>query len=236
MAPKTARQPTKRAPLARDVIVATALRLADEHGIESLSMRRLADALGVQAMSLYHHVENREALVDAMVDEVFSQIELPRAGAAWRTALEARTRSARQVLLRHRWATPLMDSRSQPGPATLGHHDAVLGCLRGGGFSVAGAAHAFAVLDAYLYGFLLQEKALPFQTPDEKEALTASLRELMGTTYPHLSEMLIDHVATSGYAYEDEFELGMRLILDGLEQRLTDTHDSWRDERWRDER
>jgi hypothetical protein len=124
-----------------------------------------------------------------------------------------------------------MDSRSQPGPATLSHHDAVLGCLREGGFSVAGAAHAFSVLDAYLYGFVLQERALPFQTRDETDQLAASLLEQMGTNYPHLTQILIDHVSDSGYSYAQEFELGMTLVLDGLERRLAAEPAPWRGEK-----
>lgn len=207
-----------KSPLTHESVIAAAVRLADEHGLEALSMRRLARTLGVQAMSLYHHVAGREALLDGMVDAVFAEIDLPEAGAPWKAAMRERARSARGALLRHPWAVALMDSRSEPGPATLRHHDAVLGCLRRGGFSVAGAAHAFSLLDAYIYGFVLQEVALPFQTAEETEEMADAMLELMGSTYPHLTEMLVGHVMRSDYAYAKEFELGLELILEGLDR------------------
>lgn len=146
--------------LTRDGIVAHALAVADEKGIAGVTMRAVARELGVEAMSLYHHVKNREAMLDGMVDAVFSEIEIPDdagvpddAAGSWRETLAERCRSARAALARHPWALGLMDSRSTPGPATLRHHDAVLGVLRRGGFTVSGAAHAVSLLDAYLYGF-----------------------------------------------------------------------------------
>jgi AcrR family transcriptional regulator len=148
-------------------VLRAAVALADESGIESLTMRKLGEALGVEAMSLYYHVASKEALLDGMVDLVFSEIDLPTAGADWKSAMRRRAISARGVLSRHPWAIGLMDSRSTPGPATLQHHDAVIGCLRGAGFPVALPAHAFAVLDSYIYGFTLQETSLPFDSPEE---------------------------------------------------------------------
>ncbi len=208
----------QRKRLTRDAIVAAAVSLADEHGIEAVSMRRVAQGLGVQAMSLYHHLPRREALLDGMVDVVFSEIELPLPAEPWRAAMRERALSARRALLRHPWAVALMDSRSQPGPATLRHHDAVLGCLRRGGFSVAGAAHAFSLLDAYVYGFVLQESALPFQTQGEKDVMAAEMQAQMADTYPHLSEMLVEHVMRPDYDYKAEFAVGLETVLDGLER------------------
>lgn len=207
---------TERAPLTRASIIEAGVRLADEGGLEAVSMRRLAEGLGVQAMSLYHHLAGREALLDGMVDAVFEEIEPPAPGAPWRAAMRERARSARAALLRHPWAVALMDSRSAPGPNTLRHHDAVLGCLRRGGFTVAGAAHAFSLLDSYIYGFVLQELAVPFQTADETNEMAREMQELMGQEYPHLTEMLLEHVSKPAYTYADEFERGLELILDGL--------------------
>jgi AcrR family transcriptional regulator len=166
MAPpaKPARQP--RTPLNRDRVLRAAVALADENGIGSLSMRKLGEALGVEAMSLYNHVASRGDLLDGMIDLVFGEIGLPPGGAGWKTAMRQRALSARQALSRHPWAIGLMESRSTPGPATLRHHDAVLGSLRQAGFPVALAAHAFSVLDSYIYGFALQEASLPFEAGD----------------------------------------------------------------------
>ena len=123
-----------RAPLSRERVLRAALDLADASGIESLSMRKLARELGIEAMSLYYYVKSKEEILDGMVDIVFSEIELPSAGADWKTAMRGRAESARKVLSRHPWAISLMDSRSSPGVATLRHHDTVIGCLRAAGF------------------------------------------------------------------------------------------------------
>ena len=202
--------------LTLEAIISTAIRLADEHGLEKLSMRRLAGELGVQAMSLYHHIPGRDALLDGMVDSVFAEIELPAADEPWLPAMRRRAESARAALLRHRWAVSLMDSRAQPGPATLRHHEAVLGNLRRGGFSVAGAAKAFSLLDAYVYGFVLQEAALPFNTPAEAEQMAQQLRAVLSDSHPNLTEMLVMHVLDGEYAYAREFHGGLDLILDSL--------------------
>ena len=156
-----------RAPLSKARVLQAAVDLADRSGIDALSMRKLGQALGVEAMSLYNHVANKDELLDGMVDVVFGQIELPQPGAEWKPAMRQRAMSAREVLARHPWAIGLMESRMRPGPATLRHHDAVIGCLRQDGFSVAMAAHAYALLDSYVYGFALQQANLPFRTPKE---------------------------------------------------------------------
>ncbi|MDZ7801984.1 MAG: TetR/AcrR family transcriptional regulator C-terminal domain-containing protein [Trueperaceae bacterium] len=153
-----------------------------------------------------------------MVDAVFSEVALPWSDDDWREAMRRRAHSVREVLSRHPWAIGLLESRTQPGPATLRHHDAVLGVLRGAGFSVAMAAHAFSVLDAYIYGFALQEQALPFETADEREEVAAMILEAMpADAYPHLRELTAEHVLQPGYAYADEFGFGLELILEGLE-------------------
>jgi AcrR family transcriptional regulator len=218
MAP-TKRSNRPRTPLNRDRVLRAAVAFADQHGVASLSMRKLGEALGVEAMSLYNHVANKDELLDGMVDIVFSEIGLPASGAAWKTAMRARARSARHALTRHRWAIGLMESRSAPGPATLRHHDAVIGSLRAGGFSVALAAHAFSALDSYIYGFALQEASLPFESGEETAELAAAILEQMpADEYPHLTELTVEHVLKPGYDYGDEFEFGLDLILDGLER------------------
>ena len=143
-------------------------------------MRNLGEVLGVEAMSLYNHVANKSELLDGMVDLVFGEIDLPGGESDWRSAMRRRAISARTVLSRHRWAIGLMESRTTPGPATLRHHDAVIGSLRGGGFSVEMAAHAFSVLDSYIYGFALQEANLPFDTGEE----TAELAQAIMAQFP----------------------------------------------------
>jgi len=196
-----------------------ALSLADRDGIDSLSMRKLGQEVGVEAMSLYNHVRNKDDMLNGMVDAVFREIELPDGGLDWRTAMRQRAIAARQVLLRHPWAIGLLESRTQPGPATLRHHDAVLGSLRRAGFSIEMAAHAYSVLDGYIYGFTLTELTLPFGTSEEVAELGAKmLRAFPTDEYPNLAEM-IQHAMKPGYSYEDEFEFGLDLILDGLSSR-----------------
>jgi AcrR family transcriptional regulator len=209
-----------REPLTRQRILDAALILADASGLEALTMRKVGEALGVEAMSLYNHIDGKETLLDGLVDQVFSEIELPPPGQPWKNALRSRAVSARQALLRHPWATPLMSSRARSGPATLRHHNAVLGCLRSAGLSLVMAAHAVSVIDGYLYGFTMQQRALPFQTAEEAAAVAASLMAAFPMAeFPYLGEMMRDHVLKPGYDYADEFVFGLDLILDGLETR-----------------
>jgi len=211
-----------RLPLNRERILRAAIALADRDGVGSLSMRRLGQELGVEAMSLYHHVANKDDLLDGMVDLVFGEIDLPRVETGWKTAMRQRAISARQVLSRHPWAIGLMESRRTPGPANLRHHDAVIGCLREAGFSVALTAHAYSLLDSYVYGFALQEASLPFDTPQETaEVAQAIMADFPADTYPHLTELAIQHVLQPGYDYGNEYEFGLDLILDGLERAAT---------------
>ena len=215
----TARGRTPRAPLTRDRVLHAAVALADESGSESLSMRKLGEAVGVEAMSLYHHVANKEDLLDGMIDVVFGEIDLPSRGEDWKTAMRQRAISARRVLSRHGWAIGFMESRSSPGPATLRHHDAVIGCLRDAGLSMELAAHAFSLLDSYIYGFALQERSLPFRTPEEiAEPARDILAAYPADKYPHLAELTTEQVLRPGYDYGNEFEFGLDLILDGLER------------------
>jgi AcrR family transcriptional regulator len=208
-----------RARLNRDRVLRAAIALADEGGIEALTMRKLAQTLGVEAMSLYNHVANKDDILDGIVDVVFGEIGLPPKGADWKPAMRQRGISAREVLARHPWAIGLMESRSQPGHATLQHHDAVIGALREGGFSIPMAAHAYSVLDGYIYGFALTHTNLPFVTSQETAELA---QDIMGRfsaqQYPHLTELTVKHVLQAGYDYVQEFEYGLDLILDGLER------------------
>ena len=208
-----------RTPLNRERIVQAALALADANGIESLSMRKLGEAVGVEAMSLYNHVPSKADLLDGLVDLVFGEIELPANGDGWKAAMRQRAIEVRAVMSRHRWAIGLMESRTSPGPATLRHHDAVLGCLRNAGFPVDLAAHAYSVLDSYIYGFALQEATLPFDTGSETSELAqAILAPFPVGEYPHLAELAFEHVLKPGYDYGSEYEFGLDLILDGLDR------------------
>lgn len=197
------------------------MTLADAGGLDQLTMRRLAEALGVEAMSLYHHVANKDDILDGMVDRVFAEIELTPKTAAWKEAMRRRACSARATLSRHPWALRLMESRASPGPATLAHHDAVLGCLRHNGFSIALTGHAYAVLDSYTYGFVHTEQNLPFQTPEETKTVAAEMmKHFPVDQYPHLVEFAVQRVLQPGYAYGNEFSVGLELILDGLDRAL----------------
>jgi AcrR family transcriptional regulator len=198
-------------------VLRAAITLADEGGLESVTMRRLGQELGVEAMSLYNHVANKDDLVDGMIDLVFAEIELPSADGDWKNAMRRRAISLRDVLLRHRWAVGLMESRRNGGPANLGHHDAVIASLRAGGFDITMVAHAYSVLDGYIYGFALTRMTLPFHTSEEAAQVAETmLRPFPVNAYPNLGAM-IEHAMTPGYDTGDEFEYGLDLILDGLE-------------------
>jgi AcrR family transcriptional regulator len=219
VASPTQRLAAPRAPLSRERVLRAAVALADDSGFKSVTMRKLGEVVGVEAMSLYNHVANKDDLLDGMVDLLFSEIRLPSPGVGWKTAMRQRAISAREVLSRHPWGIALMDSRASPGPATLRHHDAVIGSLREGGFSIELAAHAFSVLDSYIHGFALQETSLPFDTEEETAELAQTiLNRLPADEYPHLTELTIGHVLQPGYDYGNEFEFGLDLILDGLER------------------
>ena len=212
---------TPGAPLTRDRVLRTALALADDHGLDWLSMRKLGQSLGVEAMSLYHHVANKDDILDGMVDIVFSEIEPPADGVEWKTAMRRRAKSARAALMRHRWAIGVLESRSSPGPATLRHHDAVIGACRRAGFSVEATAHAYSLIDSYLYGFVLQEVNLPFDENDDlEEVVDSMLLPFSPTDYPHLVELTVEYVLKPGYSYGNEFEHGLDVILDTLAAQL----------------
>jgi AcrR family transcriptional regulator len=206
-----------RRPLSRKRILRAAIAHADRYGLEELSMRKLAEVLRVAPMALYRHIANKDDLIDAMIDVVFTEIELPAREADWRTAMRRRAIAVRDALFRHRWAIGLMESRAHPGPANLRHHDAVLGTLRASGFSVEMAAHAYSVLDSYIYGFALTKMNLPFGNGNEVVEVAENMLEpFPADAYPSLVEFITDHAMKPGYQYGDEFEYGLDLILDGL--------------------
>lgn len=207
----------RRVPLSRERVLVGAVALADADGIGALTIRSLAQHLGVKPMSLYYYVANKSEILDAIVDVVFSEIDLPTADGDWRAEIHLRATSARHVLRRHSWAIGLLESRTTPGPATLRHHDAMLGTLRGAGFSIAMTAHAYALIDSYVYGFALQESALPFEGPDTVTAVAVPMMEQFSAgEYPNLVELATEHILQPGYDFGDEFDFGLNLILDAL--------------------
>ena len=216
MKTRTTKRAQRREPLTRERVLQAAIKLADQGGIEALSMRKLGQELGVEAMAVYYHFANKAEVVDGLVDLVFSEIEPPSAGGDWKAAMRQRAISLRDVLLRHRWAIGLMESRLRPGPASLGHHDAVLGSLRAAGFSIEMAAHAYSLLDSYIYGFALTMLNLPFEDSEEVAEVARSMLEpFPAEEYPNLVA-IIEHAMQPGYDFGDEFEYGLDLILDGL--------------------
>jgi AcrR family transcriptional regulator len=207
--------------LSREKILAAAVKLADEVGLDALSMRKLATSLGVEAMSLYHHVANKDALLDGMVDSVFEEIPLPDPDKPWREAMRLRALEVRAAFNRHPWAVHVVESRQTPGMATLRHHDAVLGCLRTAGFSLPLTASAYSLMDSYIFGFAIQELQMPFdpdETPTEVTQAIIQQMEASRGVFPHMVEMAVEHVMQPGYTYGKEFERGLSLILDGLEK------------------
>lgn len=204
--------------LSKQRVVAEAIRLADREGVDGLSMRRLAGVLGAGAMSLYHYVASKDELLDAMIDIVFEEIELPTEDADWQSAMRREAVSAREVLARHPWAIALMESRTTPGPANLRHREAVTACLRSAGFSVLMATHANWLLNSYVYGYALQSANLPFGTADELAQMTETvyLPQLPPEEFPYLNSSAAALVAAD-YDPAEEFTFGLDLILAALE-------------------
>jgi AcrR family transcriptional regulator len=227
--PETATHP--RARLSKERVLRAAMQLADRGALESLTMRKLADELGVGVMSLYYYVPNKDELIGGMVELVFSEIELPSTDVEWKTAMRRRALSTRAALNRHRWAVGLMESQEMPGPASIRLHDAVLGCLREAGFSLDLTIQAYSLIDAYIYGFALQEKTVPFDSAEDAAAIAQEqVRQLeaqaqeqqlaaLADEYPYIAEVVAGHVAKVGYDFGHAFEYGLDLILDALEQR-----------------
>src|SRR5688572_643846 len=213
-------KPTQRSlPLTRERVLEAALNLADQGGLEGLSMRKLGQALGVEAMALYYHFANKERVLDGIVDLVFGEIDLPRVGEDWKVAMRRRAISVRDALLRHRWAIGLMESRTNPGPANLRHHDAVIGNLRAAGFDMAMVATAYSLMDAYIYGFALTKMNLPFEdTSDIVELSESMLAPFAPGEYQNLADFITEHAMKPDYDFAKEFEPGLDVVLDGLER------------------
>jgi AcrR family transcriptional regulator len=207
--------------LSRERVVQAAMDLADERGLESITMRELGRRLHVEAASLYNHVAGKDGVLDGMVERVVAEIDLPPAGDDWRDAVRRRAVSARLVFARHPWAAGLVDSRQQNGPAGLSYADRILGTLLEAGFSPRTAAHAFLVLDSYIYGFERQRSSLA--VGDEADAGAAAeevLAALPAGAYPSLA-LVATEFAERPYDDEAAFDFGLGLILHGL-QRLLD--------------
>lgn len=201
--------------LDRDGIVDATRGLLDTEGLESLTMRRLADALGVRPMALYHHFRNKDELLNAVVETVFGEIYLPEPSGDWRTELAARSRSMREVMTAHSWAPPLTETRTHPGTMQLEHHEATLETMRRAGFSVRAAAHGYAILDAFVYGFALQEAQLSSIGLDsDPERLAGGID---WTSRPRLAEMVRLYLESDSYPLSESFGVGLRITLDGLE-------------------
>ncbi len=209
--------PEERSPLSRERVLNGAVSVADAGGLSALTIRSLAQELGVKPMSVYHYVANKDEILDGIVDLVFSEIDLPAPGGDWRSEMRRRAVSARRVLRGHQWAIPLMQSRTVPGPGTLGHLNANIGTLRAAGFSVEMTAHAYALIDSYIYGFALSEASLPINGPETVTEVVDSMMHLFDAkAYPALVEFTTEHVLKPGYDFGLEFEFGLDLILDGL--------------------
>jgi AcrR family transcriptional regulator len=211
----------RRAPVDRDRALARALAVADHEGLDAVTMRRLARELGIEAASLYHYVSGKDEILDGLVDMVSAEIELPSRTQGWQPAIRERAHNTRAVLRRHSWAVALMASRTTPGPATLRLLDAGIGCFREGGFPVERAAHAISVVDSYVHGFVLQEVNLPFRNEAELTAMTGAIMDAFPKAdFPYLFELTIEHVLRPGYDYGNEFDIGLDVVLDGIDARL----------------
>ena len=206
----------RRGRLTREKILRAALELADEGGLEALTMQRVGARLGVEAMSLYRHVRNKDDLLDGLVDLVFAEIELPDADDDWRRGMRVNAISTRDALTRHPWAISVLESRLQPGPASLRHHDEVVGVLLRAGFSSAMATRIFNVADSYVFGFVLQERSLPFEGAEGlAEVGGAMVDEFPSEQFPNLYAVAKELIA-SGFDYSAEFEPGLDVVLEGL--------------------
>jgi AcrR family transcriptional regulator len=211
----------RRHRLSRERVLTTAVALADGMGIEALTMRALAHELGVVPMALYKHVASKDQLLDGMVDIVFAEVDFAGSGAGWKTTMRHRAIWMREALMRHRWAIGLMEARLRPGPANLRYHNETMRCLREAGFSFRTAVHTYSAMDSYIYGFALQEKTIGFETPEESaevaESMLGAQPPSQAEQYPYLLEVAVE-LGKAGYDYAVEFEIGLDLLLDGIEQ------------------
>jgi AcrR family transcriptional regulator len=209
--------PSPQIPLSRERILRMAIFIADKGGIESLSMRKLAAELGVQAMSLYNHVANKDDLLDGIVDIVVSEIEVPDLGIEWKMAMRRRANSAHEMLLRHPWATMPIVSRVNVGPAMLRYLDATLGCLCEAGFSVERVDRAWNAIDSHIYGFTLQQLNFPFEAAEYSQVAKDYLPNIPADKYPYINR-LTQQIVAGDYDGIHDFEFGLELILNGLDK------------------
>ncbi|MDB5176209.1 MAG: putative transcriptional regulator [Candidatus Saccharibacteria bacterium] len=211
------RKLASHAPLNKERIVLAAVKMADAGGIDALSMRKLGVVLGVEAMALYHHFANKEELIDSMVDSVHAEITVPKVNDSWDAAMRRRAVSAVKAISNHRWAAPLMESRQNPGPASMQLIDATVRCLRQTGFSIDMVAHVLSLLDAYTFGFA--EQLRPTETVEQSAQMGLDIMEHFPfDLYPHVGELVAEQVVKAGYRTMDEFYYGLDLILAGITQ------------------
>lgn len=208
---------SRRTPLSRDRILRAAIRLADRQGIDALSMRRLATALRVEAMSLYNHVANKDELLDGMVDLVVGEITLPVLGGDWKATMRARAHSALAVMTAHPWAPMLIVARITVGPNRLRYIDATLGALRESGLSWAETDRAWNTIDNYIFGYTLQQQNFPVSPEEYATAAASYLPMLPAETYPYMHD-LSARVADGSHDGLPDFAFGLELILDGLDR------------------
>lgn len=208
--------PSKRPGLTRDRITEAALALADASGVDSLSMRALARELGVEAMSLYNHIRNKDDLLDALVETVVGRIDTPGTDSNWQNELRRRAHAMRSVFLAHPWAPPLIVGRINVGPNMLALNNATLGCLHTAGFSYTQADHAMNALDSLIYGFHLLERSLPVEPENYAEAASTYLPAIDAERYPHFCA-LGQLVAEGSYDGINHMAFGLDLLLHALE-------------------
>lgn len=217
---RTAKTP-RRASLNREVVIAAAIDLADRVGLDGLTMRTLASELDVVPMALYKHVDNKKDLLDGMIDVVFSEVTTPAIGKDWKKEVQKRCISMRDALTRHHWAVGMMENRINPGPASMKHHNAMMGCLREAGFRFRKSVHIYSALDSYTYGFALQQKTSAYQTPEESaqhinQQIETQIPEAFANEYPYLAEVAKE-LNKSGHDFSVEFKVGLKIILDGVD-------------------
>jgi AcrR family transcriptional regulator len=208
-----------RIPLSRDRVLRTALELADGSGVEAVTMRRLGDELGFEAMSLYRHVANKKDLLDGMLDLVLAEWHLPGAGGDWTDAIRASARSVHDALRRHPWAARLLMTGSHIRPGRLRYMEGLLGGLRGAGFDAGTTYHVYHLLDGYIFGFSLWEIAYT-TVPVDAEVVSRLMQTIPWEAYPQLAEHRDLHMSDGPHNDVSAFEVGLDLILDGLRKRL----------------
>lgn len=219
-----ANKPGKRSPrLDRDGILAEAVAMADAAGLESLTMRALATRLRVEAMSLYHHVANKDALIDGMVDRIVGEIPLPDPARPWLSEMRQRAHAALAVLMRHPWAPMPILSRIHTGPNMLAHWDRTHGCLLAAGFDHEGADRAHHLIDNHIYGYALQELHFPLRPEDYASSAESFLPQIPTADYPHLRG-IAEAVAAGDYDGRNSFDFGLEIILEGLDRLARPTH------------